>query len=84
MSDVGSILEVKDLCIYFPITRGVLKRRVGEIKAVDEISFSIRKQETVALEACASIGLTRCLNDLDMIGVGGEVFKTGAVSTCGQ
>ena len=49
MSDVGSILEVKDLCIYFPITRGVLKRRVGEIKAVDEISFSIRKQETVAL-----------------------------------
>jgi peptide/nickel transport system ATP-binding protein len=49
MPDAGSILEVKELCTYFPITRGVLKRKIGEVKAVDEISFSVHKQETVAL-----------------------------------
>jgi len=49
MSDAGPILSVKDLCTYFSITRGVFRREVGVVKAVDEISFSIHKQETVAL-----------------------------------
>ena len=47
--DNGQILEVDGLRTYFPITRGLLKKRVGEIKAVDGISFDIRERETVAL-----------------------------------
>jgi peptide/nickel transport system ATP-binding protein len=43
------VLNVKELRTYFPITRGVMKRKIGEVKAVDGISFTIRKRETVAL-----------------------------------
>lgn len=50
MSDLRSnVLEVEDLCTYFPITRGMLKKQVGEVKAVDGVSFSIGEAETVAL-----------------------------------
>ena len=43
------ILEVKGLKTYFPIFKGILKRKVGEVKAVDDISFTINKGETVAI-----------------------------------
>lgn len=47
MSDV--ILEVKDLKKYFPIRTGVLKRTIGHVKAVDQISFTIKRGETLGL-----------------------------------
>ncbi|QQE76303.1 dipeptide ABC transporter ATP-binding protein [Brevibacillus composti] len=47
MSDV--ILEVKDLKKYFPIRTGVLKRTIGHVKAVDQISFTIIRGETLGL-----------------------------------
>ncbi len=44
------LVEVTDLRMYFPITSGVLiDRHIGDIKAVDGVSFSIRKGETVGL-----------------------------------
>ncbi|MGQ9682964.1 MAG: ABC transporter ATP-binding protein [Anaerolineae bacterium] len=44
------LVEVRNLRMYFPITRGiVVQRRVGNIKAVDGLSFSIRKGETLGL-----------------------------------
>jgi len=44
------LVEVKDLKKYFPITRGIIfQRRVGDIKAVDGISFDIRRGETLGL-----------------------------------
>ena len=36
------ILEVKDLKMHFPITAGIFRRKVGEIKAVDGVSFKIK------------------------------------------
>ena len=36
-----TILEVKGLKKYFPIEKGVLKKTIGHIKAVDEITFSL-------------------------------------------
>ncbi len=45
-----TILEVKDLKMYFPITRGVLfQRQVGAIKAVDGIDFTLFRGETLGL-----------------------------------
>lgn len=38
-----NILEVKNLKQYYPIKGGVFQRKVGEVKAVDDISFSIKK-----------------------------------------
>ena len=43
-----TLIEVKDLKMYFPVTKGiVLRRKIGDVKAVDGLTFSIRKGETV-------------------------------------
>ncbi len=47
MSD--NILEVRDLKKYFPVTAGFLKRTVGQIKAVDGISFHVKAGETLGI-----------------------------------
>ena len=44
-----ALVQVKDLVKYFPIKRGVMRRTVGHIKAVDGISFDIYKGETLGL-----------------------------------
>lgn len=43
------LIKVDDLKMHFPIRRGVLKRQVGAIRAVDGISFDIYKGETLGL-----------------------------------
>ena len=43
------ILRVDDLRTFFPVRRGLLKRKVGEIKAVDGVSFSIQPGTTLGL-----------------------------------
>jgi peptide/nickel transport system ATP-binding protein/oligopeptide transport system ATP-binding protein len=45
----GEILVVKDLVKYFPVREGVLRRIVNWVQAVDGVSFSIRKGETLGL-----------------------------------
>lgn len=58
------MIEVSNLKMYFPITRGLLRRKVGEIKAVDDIDFVIRKNETLGLVGESGCGKTttgRCI-----------------------
>lgn len=43
------MLEVKNLKKYFPIYGGVFSRKIGEIKAVDDVSFNIKKGEIFGL-----------------------------------
>jgi len=43
------LLSVDELTMHFPIHRGVIRRQVGVVKAVDGISFSIRRGETLGL-----------------------------------
>ncbi|GAA5111068.1 ABC transporter ATP-binding protein [Pseudonocardia adelaidensis] len=45
----GGLLEVTDLVKHFPITRGLLRRTVGHVRAVDGVSFRIAPGETVGL-----------------------------------
>jgi oligopeptide/dipeptide ABC transporter ATP-binding protein len=45
----GDLLEVTDLVKHFPITRGLLRRTVGHVRAVDGVSFRIAPGETVGL-----------------------------------
>jgi peptide/nickel transport system ATP-binding protein len=42
-------LEIKDLKVHFPIKKGIFQRTVGQVKAVDGVSFSIPKGKTLAL-----------------------------------
>lgn len=53
------LIEVKDLKMWFPITQGIIiQRHVGDIKAVDGVSFFIRRGETLGLVGESGCGKT--------------------------
>ena len=47
--DNNVLVRVEDLKMHFPIYRGVIQRQVGAVRAVDGVSFSIHKGETLGL-----------------------------------
>jgi oligopeptide/dipeptide ABC transporter ATP-binding protein len=53
-----NVVELLNLKMYFPITSGLLRRKVGEIKAVDDVSFTIKKNETLGLVGESGCGKT--------------------------
>ena len=53
-----TILEVKGLKKYFPIEKGVLKKTIGHVKAVDGITFSLFEGETLGLVGESGCGKT--------------------------
>ena len=56
--DESILVQVKDLKKYFPIERGLLKRTVGNIRAVDGVSLDIRKSQTHGLVGESGSGKT--------------------------
>jgi oligopeptide/dipeptide ABC transporter ATP-binding protein len=48
-SQSENLLEIKNLKTYYPVKGGFLKRTIGNVKAVDNISFEIKKGETLGL-----------------------------------
>src|SRR5260221_13443401 len=43
------LLRVEHLKVYFPILGGIFRRKIGEVKAVDDVSFVVKRGETVGL-----------------------------------
>ena len=52
------LIEVEGLVKYFPVRRGVLQRVVAWVKAVDDVSFTIREGETLGLVGESGCGKT--------------------------
>jgi len=59
-----ALLEVKGVSKYFPIRKGLFRKVVGQIRAVDEVSFSISEGETLGLvgeSGCGKTTTARCI-----------------------
>jgi peptide/nickel transport system ATP-binding protein/oligopeptide transport system ATP-binding protein len=52
------LIEVKNLVKYYPVKGGIFRRKIAEVKAVDDVSFSIRKGETLGLVGESGCGKT--------------------------
>ena len=53
------LLEVKDLKMYFPVTAGIIfQRKIADVKAVDGVTFSIKRGETLGLVGESGCGKT--------------------------
>jgi peptide/nickel transport system ATP-binding protein len=64
MTNLDAVIEVKELHKHFPIQRGFLRRVVGQVKAVDNVSFAVQRGETLALVGESGCGKTttgRCI-----------------------
>jgi peptide/nickel transport system ATP-binding protein len=75
----NTLLEVKHLKMYFPVTRGLLKKKVAEVKAVDDVSFKVNVGETLGLvgeSGCGKTTVGRCILRL-LEPTSGEVFFEG-------
>ena len=56
------LLEVKDLKTWFPIRSGIFSKVTGQVKAVDGVSFSLGRKETLGLVGESGCGKTTLLN----------------------
>ena len=78
---MDEILTVDDLRVWFPVRRGVFSRTVGYVKAVDGVSFTVRRGETLGVVGESGSGkstLARVVAGLQRP-TGGEVRLRGRV-----
>lgn len=64
LSRAAVLLRVNELQKLFPIRRGFLQRNVGQVRAVDDVNFTLREGETLSLvgeSGCGKTTLARCI-----------------------
>lgn len=78
MQKQEKILEIKNIKKYFPIQSGFLRRTIGHVKAVDDVSLFIRESETFGLvgeSGCGKTTLGRCILRAIEPSAGSTFFK---------
>jgi peptide/nickel transport system ATP-binding protein len=77
----GPLLQVTNLRKYFPIQKGFLRKTIGHVRAVDDVSFSVAEGETLGLvgeSGCGKTTTSRCILRA-LVPTSGEVlFRTQA------
>ena len=75
----NSIISVRNLKTYYPIYGGLFKRRIGDVKAVDSVSFDLLKTETLGLVGEIGCGKTTIGNTiLNLVPkTSGEIYFRG-------
>ena len=74
-----SLVRVENLVMYFPVTAGVMRKKIADVKAVDGVSFYVKKGETLGLVGESGCGKTttgRCILRL-YDATGGKIFFEG-------
>ncbi|HEX9438104.1 MAG TPA: dipeptide ABC transporter ATP-binding protein [Roseiflexaceae bacterium] len=78
-SGSADLIEVRDLKMYFPVTKGIIfQRQVGAVKAVDGISFTIKQGETLGLvgeSGCGKSTTGRAILQLHRPTAGAVLFQ---------
>jgi peptide/nickel transport system ATP-binding protein len=78
-----NILEVADLKMYFPVTRGLLRRKIADVKAVDGVTFQLKRGETLGLvgeSGCGKTTVGRCVIRLYQPTSGKIIFEGEDIS----
>ena len=80
--DAPVVVETKDLKVWFPIKRGVMRRVVGHIKAVDGVSIAVRQGETLGIVGESGSGKTTLgLAILRLVSSNGPIVFLGSKIT---
>ncbi|MBN1188493.1 MAG: ATP-binding cassette domain-containing protein [Dehalococcoidales bacterium] len=80
MTDNDILVEVNNLRMYFPVTAGVLRRKVADVKAVDDVSLFVRRGETLGLvgeSGCGKTTFGRSVLQLYKVTSGEVIFEHG-------
>ena len=81
------LLRVEDLKTYFPVKKGLMRRTVGFVKAVDGVSFDIKKGRTLGLvgeSGCGKTTIARSMVRLVPVTAGRVVFEQTEVLSAGK
>ena len=84
----NALLEVNNLKMYFPVTEGVIfQKKIADVKAVDDVTFSIKKGEALGLVGESGCGKTttgRCILQLYKPTSGQVIFNDVDVPALGK
>ena len=79
-----AILDIRDLKMYFPVTRGIFRRKVADVKAVDGVTFKLGRGETLGLvgeSGCGKTTIGRCILRLYQPTAGQILFEGEDISS---
>ena len=85
------ILRLDDVKVWFPIKRGLLRRTVGHVKAVDGVSLAVREGETLGVvgesgsgKTTLGLALLRLESSQGGIEFDGRTCRSSASASCGR
>ena len=78
-TETEPLLRVDHLKVYFPILGGIFRRKIGEVKAVDDVSFEVQRGQTVGLVGESGSGKTTIGRAIIRLNepTGGAIFYGG-------